>query len=74
MSYGSINNQDAFQVKIDQILEVLKGVVSIADDIVVHGATEEQHDNNMRNKWRKLVRMVLDVCMTRMALDQTLSS
>ena len=32
----------------DQILEGLEGVVSIADDIVVHGATEEQHDDNMR--------------------------
>ena len=32
----------------DQILEGLKGVVSIADDIVVHGVTEEQHDDSMR--------------------------
>ena len=32
----------------DQILEGLEGVVSIIDDIVVHGVTEEQHDNNMR--------------------------
>ena len=32
----------------DQILEGLEGVVSIADDIVVHGVTEEQHDDNMR--------------------------
>ena len=32
----------------DQILEGLKGVVLIADDIVVHGVTEEQHDDNMR--------------------------
>ena len=31
----------------DQILEGLEGVVSIADDIVVHSATEEQHDDNM---------------------------
>ena len=31
----------------DQILEGLKTVVSIADDIVVHGATEEQYDNNI---------------------------
>ena len=32
----------------DQVLESLKGVLSIADDTVVHGVTEEQHDNNMR--------------------------
>ena len=33
--------------KMDQILG-LERVVSIADDIIVHGVTEEQHDNNMR--------------------------
>ena len=47
MPYGSIDSQDASQAKIDQILEGLKGIVSMADDIVVHGVTEEQHDNNM---------------------------
>ena len=31
-----------------RILEGLKGVVSIVDDIAVHGETEEQHDDNMR--------------------------
>ena len=47
MQHGSIDSQDAFPAKIDQILEGLKGVVSIVDDIIVHGLTEEQHDNNM---------------------------
>ena len=42
MPYGSIDSQDAFQAKMDQILEGLEGVVSIADDIIVHGVTEEQ--------------------------------
>ena len=42
MPYGSIDSQDAFQPKMDQILEGLKGVVSIAGDIVVHRVTEEQ--------------------------------
>ena len=45
--YGSIINQDAFQAKIDQTLEGLGGVVSIAADIVVHSATDEQHHDNM---------------------------
>ena len=48
MPYGSTDSQDAFQTKMDQILEGLERVVSIADDIVVHKVTEEQHDNNMR--------------------------
>ena len=33
----------------DQILEGLEGVVSTADDIIVHGVTEEQHNKNMRS-------------------------
>ena len=49
MPYGSIDSQDVFQAKMDQILEGLEGVVSIADDIIVHGVTEEQHDKNMRS-------------------------
>ena len=52
MPYVSIDSQDAFEAKMDQILEGLGGVVSIADDIVVCGATEEQHDNNMRKFMR----------------------
>ena len=48
MPYGSIDSQDAFHTKMDMILEGLEGLVSIGDDIVVHGVTEEQHDDNMR--------------------------
>ena len=48
MPHGSIDSQDAFQAKMDQILEGLEEVVSIADDIVVHGVIEEQYDDNMR--------------------------
>ena len=48
MPYGSVDSQDAFQAKMDQILEGLEGVLSISEDIVVHGLTEKQHDNNMR--------------------------
>ena len=59
MPDGSIDSQDAFQAKMDQILEGLKGVVSITNDIVVHGVTEERHDNNMRKTHgEELVRMV----------------
>ena len=64
MACGSIDSQDAFQVKMDQILEGHKGVVSIADDIVVHGVTEEPQNNNTRNSWRELRRMVLYSTLT----------
>ena len=48
MLYGSIDSQDAFQAKMAQILDGLRGLVSISDNIVVHGVAEEQHDNIMR--------------------------
>ena len=49
MPYGSIDSQGAFHTKMDLILEGLEGVVSIANDIIVHGVTQEQHDKNMRS-------------------------
>ena len=33
----------------DQILEHCPGCIGIADDITVHGKTEEEHDRNLRN-------------------------
>ena len=60
MPYGSIYSQYAFKAKMDQILEGLKWVVSIANDIVVCGVTEEQLDDNMRKlHGESSVRMVL---------------
>ena len=38
-------SQDIFQQKMDFILEKCPGTVGIADDIAVHGTTEE-HDSN----------------------------
>ena len=49
MPYSPIDSQDAFQAEMDQILEGLEGVVSIVDDIIVHGVAEEQHKKNMRS-------------------------
>ena len=36
----------------DFILEKCPGVVVIADDIVVHGPTDEEHDANLHNLMR----------------------
>lgn len=45
--FGLSVSQDLFQAKMDQILEGLHGVASIADDIVVYGKDEEEHDRNL---------------------------
>ena len=47
MPFGLVMSQDVFQHKMDQILEGLEGIVSIADDVIVHGRTEEEHDARM---------------------------
>ena len=38
-----------FQKKILAAFEDLKGVVRIADDVVIHGASQIEHDANLRN-------------------------
>ena len=47
MPFGLKMSQDIFQAKIDQTFEDCEGVVGIADDIVISGRTEEEHDRNL---------------------------
>ena len=48
MPFGLKMSQDIFQARIDQLVEGLAGVVAIADEIVIFGATQEEHDENLR--------------------------
>ena len=41
-------SQDIFQVRMDEILEDLPGVVGITDDVCEHGKDEEEHDRNLK--------------------------
>ena len=41
---GSIIAQDVFQQKLDAILLSMPGVTGIADDIVIFGKTDQEHD------------------------------
>ncbi|CAB4032430.1 Hypothetical predicted protein [Paramuricea clavata] len=38
---------DEFQKKLDQSLEGLEGMVSIANDIIIHGKTRQEHDQRL---------------------------
>ncbi|XP_029212518.2 uncharacterized protein LOC114976273 [Acropora millepora] len=49
LPFGLCVSQDIFQQKMDFILEKCPGTVGIADDIAVHGTTEEEHDSNLHN-------------------------
>ena len=42
-------SQDVFQLKMDLIMEKCPGVISIHDDIVIYGLSEQDHDANLIN-------------------------
>ena len=49
LPFGLNISQHIFQARMDYILEGLKGVVSIADDVCVFGTTDKEHDTNLIN-------------------------
>ena len=49
LPFGLCVSQDIFQQKMYFITEKCPGTVGIADDIAVHGTTEEEHDSNLHN-------------------------
>lgn len=47
LPFGLNVSQDEYQKKMDEVLENMNGVASIADDVCVTGKTEEEHDQNL---------------------------
>ena len=47
MPFGLKMSQDMFQMRMDNITERLKGIISIHDDICVFGRTQQEHDENL---------------------------
>ena len=46
---GSVVAQDIFQWKLDAIFLNIPGVTGIADDMIVYGRTDQEHDANLLN-------------------------
>ena len=44
---GAKSSQDAFQIKMDQILESLEGVTALHNDITVYGKDNVNHDRKI---------------------------
>ena len=44
LPFGLVCSQDIFQKKMDQFLEECSGCIRIANDIIIHGCTEAEHD------------------------------
>ena len=49
LSMGSIVAQDVFQRKLDAIFLDVPGVTGIADDMVIYGRTNQEHDKHLVN-------------------------
>ena len=47
MPFGLKVSSDVFQERLDKVLRLVPGVLRIADDIVIHGATENTHDGTV---------------------------
>ena len=47
LPFGLSVSQDIFQLEMDRIREKCTGVCGIADDFVVYGAREVEHDRNL---------------------------
>ena len=49
MPFGLKMSQDVFQAKIDQTFEGCEGTIGIADDIVIFGKSEQEHDRHLHD-------------------------
>jgi hypothetical protein len=47
LPFGLSVSQDLFQMEMDRILEQCEGVCGIADDIVIYGKDDKEHDQNL---------------------------
>ena len=59
-------SQHIFQTRIDQTFDGCKGVIGIADDIVIFGQNEEDHDANLHAMMKQCkeagIKLNLDKC------------
>ena len=46
---GSIVAQDVFQRKLDAIFLSIPGVIGIADDVIIYGRKDQEHDEHLVN-------------------------
>ena len=47
MPLGLKVSGDIFQERLDRVIRLVSGVLGIADNIVVHGATENTHNGSL---------------------------
>ena len=47
LNFGTISAQDIFDKAVDDTIQGLQGVVHIRDDFIIHGCSQEQHDERL---------------------------
>ena len=52
LPFGLARGQDIFQRMMDQILDRCEGVIGIADDIIIHGKDDAEHDRRLHKFMR----------------------
>ena len=50
MPFGITSAPEHFQRRMSEILQGLDGVVCLMDDVLVHGKTEQEHDQNLTSE------------------------
>ena len=53
LPFGTKVPSETFQKRQLEVLGDLKGVVVIADDIIIHGETQEEHDRNLERFFQR---------------------
>ena len=54
LNFGISSAAEIFQNTIRETLEEINGAVNISDDILVHGKTQEAHDQTLRAVFQRL--------------------
>ena len=71
LPFGLSVSAEIFQKKLNESLLGLEGVICIADDIVIHGRTEKEHDERMRNFIERCKQKGILLNKEKMALKQS---
>ena len=53
LPFGLAVSQDVFQHKLDSIFSGIPNVSGIADDLLIFGSTEEEHDKALQLSWKQ---------------------
>ena len=47
LPFGTKVSAEIFQRKLQESIECLQGVICVADDILIYGQSQEDHNNNL---------------------------